>query len=339
MVTLKEIAAEAGVSVMTVSNVINNNSKRVSPETAARIRAILDKYHYVPNMAARSLISKASHIVALLLPMWSDEGDSLLLDPYAAQMTGMLETFLRQEGYYVMICSFHTVEQVLRMQRTWQMDGAILIMPHHNHVTHALVESSETPLVVLDCRFDDLPMLSVCLDDYKGGYIATRYLLDRGHREIGFLAPGKKDASVIVDRYNGYVDALAEEGLSPRAEWVFEGFVNQSGGEAVGRKLLAMANRPTGLVTTADVLACGVVKAYQTNGMRVPEDLSIIGFDNALPAMLTTPGLTTIGQDVRQKASCAVQMLMDAIHNPNMRDASIMIDVELVERDSVSNRC
>ena len=97
MITLKEIAAEAGVSVMTVSNVIHNNLSRVSPETAEKIRAIIEKHHYVPNMAARSLISKASHIVAVLLPLWNETADSMLLDPYTGQMAGLLETLLREK--------------------------------------------------------------------------------------------------------------------------------------------------------------------------------------------------------------------------------------------------
>ncbi len=335
MITLKEIAAEAGVSVMTVSNVINNNTKRVSAETAQRIRAIIEKYHYVPNMAARSLISKESRIVALLLPLWERTASSLLLDPYTGQLAGMLEALLRQEGYYVMICSFDTVDQVLNMQRTWQMDGAILLLPHNDEITHALVERSETPLVAIDRRFDDLPMLSVCLEDYKGSYLATRYLLDHGHRDIGFAAPGLRTAVVIHDRFLGYMDALQEAGVTPREEWILEDCLNRESDETDGQRLLMLANRPTAMVCTSDLIACGFVKAYQTNGLKVPQDLSVVGFDNAMPARLITPGLTTIDQDIHEKALCAVRMLMDAIEDPNARDRNITIDVELVERGSV----
>ena len=113
MATLKQIAAEAGVSVMTVSNVIHNNRSKVSPATVEKVQQLIEKYHYVPNMAARSLIAKESHIIAVLLPLWNKNSSSLLLNPYAGQLTGLIETLLRERGYYIMLCSFETVEQAL----------------------------------------------------------------------------------------------------------------------------------------------------------------------------------------------------------------------------------
>lgn len=336
MITLKEIAAEAGVSVMTVSNVIHNNLARVSPETAEKVRAIIEKHHYVPNMAARSLISKASRIIAVLLPLWEATADSMLLDPYTGQMAGMLETLLREKEYYVMLCSFTTVEQVLTIQRTWQIDGSILIVPHRDEITHELVKKSVSPLVVIDRKFDDLKMLSVCLDDCKGSYLATKHLLENGHRRIGFIGPSIEAAEVIRNRYQGYVKALAEYGLEPEAEWIFDGYYHQEGGEEAGRMLIAMKNRPTAIVATEDMIACGIIKACQAGGMQVPEDISVVGFDNSMPSRMITPELTTIAQDVRQKADCAVNMLVRAIQDSKFREDHVVLDVALVERDSVA---
>lgn len=336
MITIKEIAAEAGVSVMTVSNVINNNHARVSRETEKRVRDIMEKHHYVPNMAARSLISKASHIIALLLPIWYETPDSMLLDPYVGQIAGMLESELREHQYYVMICSFRTAEEVLQIQRTWQIDGSILIVPHEDKVSCKLVKRTESPLVVLDRHFDDLPMMSVCLDDWKGGYMATRHLLEKGHRRIGFAAPTIGTSYIIKERFRGYQEALREYGLTENPAWVFGDATHQKGGEMVGAAIAGMSERPTAMVATEDLIACGIIKGCQAHGLRVPDDLSVIGFDDSMPARLITPALTTIGQDVREKARCAAKVLLRAIEEKDERSAHVVLDVTLVERESVA---
>lgn len=335
MITIKDIAAEAGVSVMTVSNVINNNHARVSPATEQRIRAIMEKHNYVPNMAARSLISKSSHIIAVLLPIWHASSASMLLDPYTGQLVGHLEELLRENQYYVMICSFERVEQVLAIQKTWQIDGMILVMPHEDALTRGLIQKTQAPLVVFDRYYDDLQMLSVCLDDRRGGCLATKYLLEHGHRKIGFAAPSIYESSVIQDRFHGYLDALGAYGITARQEWLFDNVVHQEGGETVASALADMAEKPTAIVATADLLACGIVKGCQERGMRVPSEMSVIGFDDSMPARLITPELTTIGQDIREKAATGVRLLLHAIEDDAFRSEHIVLDVNLVERQSV----
>lgn len=335
MITIKDIAAEAGVSVMTVSNVINNNHARVSPATERRIRDIMEKHNYVPNMAARSLISKSSRIIAVLLPIWHSSSASMLLDPYAGQLVGHLEELLRENQYYVMICSFEKVEQVLAIQKTWQIDGMLLIMPHEDARTRGLIKKTQAPLVVFDRHYDDLNMLSVCLDDRRGGYIATKYLLEQGHRKIGFAAPSIYESSVIQDRFQGYLDALKEYGIAERQDWLFDNVVHQEGGQAVAEALWHMADRPTAVVATADLLACGIVRGCQARGISVPAELSVIGFDDSMPARLITPELTTVGQDILEKARTGVRLLLKAIDDDSFRSEHVVLDVNLVKRQSV----
>ena len=337
MVTIKEIAAEAGVSVMTVSNVVHNNLSKVSPATVERVRKIIAKYNYVPNMAARSLITNASHIIAVLLPLWNQTASSLLFDPYTGYMTGMLETLLREKGYYVMLCSFHGAEQVLTVQQNWRVDGSVLVLPHEDAITRALVRGSAAPLVVLDRRYDDLPMLSVTVDDRTGGYISTKHLIEHGHTRIGFAAPSMADSSVIRDRYAGYLDALAESGATANPAWRFDDFYGLSGGEEIGHAVARMREKPTAIVATEDSLACGIIKGCQAEGMQVPRDLSVTGFDDSQAARLVTPELTTVRQDVLKKAQHAVDMLMEAIGDRQVRERSVVMDVGLVERGSVAS--
>lgn len=336
MSTIKDIAAEAGVSVMTVSNVINNNHARVSPATEQRVREIMAKHNYVPNMAARSLISKSSRIIAVLLPMWHGSTASMLRDPYAGQLVGYLEELLREREYYVMLCSFEQAEQVLMVQRTWQMDGMILIQPHEDPVTREIILKTQTPLVVIDRRYDDLDTLSVCLDDRGGGYKAAQYLLKNGHRKIAFAAPSIYESSVIRDRFEGYRAALGEYGLKEREEWLFDNVALQAGGESVAESISRMNDRPTAVVATEDLLACGIIKGCQERGIQVPGDLSVIGFDDSMPARLITPGLTTVAQNIREKADQSVKMLMHAIEDPSFRNAHKVLDVKIKERQSVA---
>lgn len=337
MVTIKQIAAEAGVSVMTVSNVVHNRLSKVSPATVERVQAIIDKYHYVPNMAARSLITNASHIVALLLPLWHGTAGSLLFDPYVGRLTGMLETMLREKGYYVMLCSFSTEEQALTVQRTWRIDGSVLVLPHKDEITRALIRSSASPLVVMDRQYDDLPSLSVVVDDRKGGYLSARHLIERGHRRIGFASPSMRDSSVLQARYSGYLAALSEAGLSPNPAWRFEGYNGQEGGERVGRMIAGMDGRPSAVVATEDPIACGIIKGCQQKGMRLPEELSVVGFDDSAISRLIVPELTTVRQDIEQKARYAVEMLTEAIERREETPRRcVVMDVELVTRDSVA---
>ena len=335
MATIKEIAAEAGVSAMTVSNVINNVKGKVSPETEKRIREIMEKHHYVPNMAARSLISKSSHTIALLLPMWPDSPSSLLLNPYAGFLVGYFAELLRAMHYYVMLGPFFDAAEALNLVRTWHTDGAIQMFPHDDVITHELVEKCETPLVVLDRYFEDLDMLSVCIDDRKGGYLATKHLLEEGHRRIGFAGPSVFASTVVHARYQGYADALAEYHLEPNPAWVFDAVYRSEGGGRVAEQLLQLNPRPTAMVTSEDLIACGIMKRFQELGYQVPEEISLVGFDNSEPSKIVTPMLTTVNQFMRRKAEATVDMLMEAIKNPGYRNEQKMIDVDLVKRQTV----
>ena len=337
MATIKQIAAEAGVSPMTVSNVINSVRGKVSPETEKRVREVMEKHHYVPSMAARSLNTKSSRIIGLLLPVWNDSRSSLLLSPYGGCLVGYFEELLRAKGYYVMLCSFADVKEALFFQRTWHTDGMIQLFPHDDGITRQLACETECPLVVMDRHFDDVPMLSVCIRDRKGGYLAARHLLEEGHRDIGFAGPAIRQSEVIRERYQGYLEALAEYGLRPNPAWTFDGVSRLDGGVQVAKELIRMRERPTAIVTTEDLIACGIIQEYWENGFTVPDDLSVVGFDNSPPSAEVSPKLTTINQFMRKKAECAADMLLHAMRDSSYRNDLRLMDVDLVKRSSVAH--
>jgi len=200
------------------------------------------------------------------------------------------------------------------------------------------VEQTQTPLVVIDRRYDDIAMNSVTLNDRRGGYLATKYLLERGHRRIGFACPGHLfDSVVLTDRYMGYAKAHKEYGLLPDNRWLFENYQARDGGKRLGRELAAMEERPSALVSTEDIMACGVVQSLIQAGWSLPEQLSIVGFDDSAPAELITPSLTTVRQDVKLKAEKAFGMLLEAMRNDDRRiNRFFELDVSITERDSVA---
>lgn len=215
-----------------------------------------------------------------------------------------------------------------------------MVMPYKDEITREIVEKTRTPLVVIDRRFDDIAMNSVTLNDRQGGYIATKYLLDRGHRQIGFASPGYlRDSSVLTDRHDGYVDALRERGIEPNPAWLFENFQQIEGGKDLGGRLIGMANRPTAIVCTEDIMACGVIQRLVRAGWSLPRDLSIVGFDDSAPAEFITPALTSVRQDMLLKAKKAFEMVLEAIRDDG-DDRCINrvceLEVTITERNSVA---
>ena len=358
--TLKQIAAEAGVSAMTVSNVINHNDDKVSEETRKRVQAIIDKYHYTPNMSARSLSSRNSRIIAVLLPIYaptdeeleanrdhpmlqswqqSDERLNALADHYVSMLTGFLESRLKKEGYYVMLRSFEKRKEVLDLQRNWQVDGCILVRPLTNDdENRRLLQASLCPLVIIDRNFPDLPMLSVLVNDYHGGYLATEECIRHGHRRIAFISTTEpiKRSSVIYSRYQGYQSALRDGAIAEGPELLFSGTSTYEGGKMCCDSIMALPpeKRPTAIFATSDNLAIGIILRLRELGVRVPEEMTVVGYDNIPMASLIEPKLTTVAQDVDGKAAAAVSLLQQAIEDPSMRNKTIQIDVNLVQRNS-----
>lgn len=354
--TLKQIAAEAGVSAMTVSNVINHNDDKVSEETRKRVQAIIDKYHYTPNMSARSLSARNSRIIALLMPIYAvdlnksaaakwqrreEQSDfNVLSDPYTSMMIGYLEAQLKAKDYYVIIRSFQTPEEVFNLQRSWQVDGCIMITPLiSDQENRFLIQNLPCPIVLIDRNFPDLPMLSVSVNDYQGGYLATQECIRFGHKRIAFVSTVDFPitSAVIHNRFQGYQAALRDADIPEEPE-LLTGFPNEyAGGEACGEYFLSLPleKRPTAVFATSDTLAIGLITYLKKNGYRIPGDFSIVGYDNLTVSSLIEPQLTTVSQNLRKKAAAAVSLLTETIEAPSLQEKTLHIDVELIRRNSV----
>lgn len=337
MITIKQIAEEAGVSTATVSNVMNGNHARVSKETAEKVRSIIEKHGYHPNLVARGLIAKETKIIAVLLPARFREDLNLLEDTYNQQIVGLLEVTLNRLGYYMMLRSFSSPDEILAFFRNWNVDGAVMFYPFFEERLIQEILAFQKPVVLLDRHYPNLQTLSVDLDDYGGGYTAAAHFVQNGHRNVGFAGPVMTKADVIMNRLKGFQDGLRENGICLPEENIFSCPTPYAFGLVEGKKIAKLANRPTAIFATMDTLAIGIMEGLKESGIRVPDDVSLIGFDNWMGCDMVSPKLTTISQNLAEKVKDAVDILMRAIREPKYRSEHITLGTELIIRSSVAD--
>lgn len=334
MVTLKDIAREANVSVMTVSNVVNGNLSKVSKEKAEMIRAILKKRKYVQNESARSLAKANSNIVAIMLRNIQDENS--LSSAHNATLLGAMIRKIQLLGFYAMISLVETQEDIALNLKSWNAQGAIFLGMFDREIEQ-IYALSAIPMVFIDSYSNVRQLSSVGIDDYKGGCLAAEYLLEKGHRSIAFISPPDYENGVIQHRLQGFQDTLSRQGfpLSPAHRLVLESDVDQRSVEQTVQALGWLRDDVTAAFVSSDQMAASLMGALSNLGIRVPEDLSIVGFDNMLISTQVSPQLTTIEQNLTQKAALAVDILQHRLQNPDVPAESRVLDVRLIERGTV----
>ena len=331
MATLKEIAQVAGVSTATVSNVINGNYKRVSAETVERIQALIRELGYVPNQAARSLAQRESRIIAVIVQAKPDE--NIFLKPYNSAYIGALTINLYKKGYYPLIRvtdNYCTVRQDIL---GWNVAGALFNGSFRRYLKN-FESLPPVPCVFTDCYFDLPGSNHVQLDDEAGGRIAGNYLFQMGHRRIAFIGTALEDSEVDMHRLAGFREALGKHGLTVPDRWVFPSEDLTAQRERLSALLLDSSG-PTVYFCSADKIAVHLIDLIRSLGLRVPEDISVLGFDNMPFTSITVPKLSTISQDINQKAMLSADMLVRHIQNKCLSPERVILGVSLVERESV----
>lgn len=333
MYTIKDIAKKANVSVTTVSNVIHANNPHVSQKTVEKIKEIIEEFHYVPNMSARSLVNNSSRIIGVINHLIPSRGESFLQDPFHTASIGGIEKELSEHGYFLMLRSVTTESDLFSLMKNWSMDGMIFVGLFKDAFYQMLMEL-HVPVVLIDSYIDDDTVMSVGLEDKKGACIATKYLIDCGHREILFASPKIKAGGVLSQRLEGYKQALREAGIHFERQNIFESAMTIEATVALGEKI---ADHPeaTAVFATADSMAAGIISGLRNAGKKVPEDISVVGFDDLSISQLTTPRLTTIHQDAMEKGRIAAQMLINYLNDSNKMYKKVVLPVHLIERDSV----
>ncbi|MBQ6889326.1 MAG: LacI family DNA-binding transcriptional regulator [Lachnospiraceae bacterium] len=333
MVTIKDIAKVTGVSATTVSNVIHGRANRVSAETVEKINSAIKTLGYVPNMSARTLVSNSSKVIGYINHTIPKKTQNIIDDPFHSIFTNILEQKLREHGYYLMYRTVETSEELLTFLRTWNVDGLFFTGVFKDTFFEAL-SSIQIPVVLIDSYTEQLNVFNVGLEDYNGCYTSTKYLIDRGHRNIAFASPSIKESGVVKERFDGYCQALCDASIPFDKALVLESEMDYDSCKAVSDKLCKLSH-VTALVTTADIMAANIMVHLKAGGKSIPDDISIVGFDDIALSRLITPPLTTIHQDIPLKGSLAVDMMLQKLEGNPPRHSQIILSTKLIERESV----
>lgn len=335
MVTLKEVAKEAGVSVMTISNIVNGNLSKVSKKNAERIQKIIIDMKYVPNLSARGLARSSSNIIAIILR--GDQNENSLQSPHNATLVGSIIQRIQKLGYYTMVNIVQTHDDVSQSLRTWNVEGAIFLGMFDDEIEKICL-SNDVPRVFIDSYSNAHQLFNVGIDDYKGGLLAAQYLLKKGHRKFAFVGPPTIHNGVIQHRFAGFCDELSKNGISlnPDFQFVLESDLQPDSIIEIGKRIVDIQDEVTAAFVTSDQIASYLIQGLQIRNIKIPQDFSVIGFDNLMISTHMTPQLTTIAQDLEQKAGLAVEILFKQLQFPNTPAESLVLDVNLVERESVA---
>lgn len=335
MVTIDDIAREAGVSHTTVSNVIRGNKNRVSEKTKENIMRIIEEKGYVPNMSARALAEGSSKVVAMINHLDPKKSGYFMEDPFHNTFIGAAEHVMRTGGYYLMIRTISNATDLREFLANWNVDGFFMAGLFEDTDLYPVLLSSGKPVVLIDSYLADYgDMINVGLEDFEGSYIATQHLIANNHRRIAFAGPPIKPRGVVEQRLQGYKKALQDAGLEFDEELVFEREFSTSVAMKLGDQL-ASRQDITALFATADILAAGIMSGLQQAGRMVPQDFSIVGFDDINFCRMTYPQLTTVHQDADRKGKLAAAYMMDLLEGQQLDDRQVILPVRLVRRGSV----
>lgn len=336
MATLQEIADMIGVSRTTVSNVIHGKTKRVSSETVTRIREKLKEVGYVPNMGSLLLNNSSSKIIGMVLGYEENHGHHALQDPFISEFLGVLATEVKRHGYYLMLIGGQEKNNIVDIASRWSIDGLVIIGFHEKDFL-ALRRKLNKPWVCVDnYSAKSSGFINVGIDDYSGGYQAGKYLLEMGHKDAIVMAENGEFGDHY--RWLGFKKAYKDAGIiiGEERRFILSGYENIRMKQykfMISRMIEAGA-----IFLEADYLAVEAINFLKDQGVSVPEQVSIIGFDDNMYARIVRPQLTTIHQNISEKATLAFHQLLKIIDNEPIENKKIKIPVKLVVRDSVTRK-
>lgn len=330
--TLEEIAELSGVSRATVSRVVNNHPN-VSDRVRKRVQEVIHQTGYEPNQAARSLASNRSHMIGLFIPLVGQS--ELFVDPYYGKLIRGISHECNQLNYVLSLFIFDSrdAEQKMfsRIVNSSYVDGFIITASTLDNPYTDMLNQRQIPFVMVGRAADSTNVDTVDADNVGGAYMAVTHLIRNGYKRIAIIAP-ELTTAVGQDRLQGYRNALQERQLPINESLITEGDFTFSGGVHAMRQLLPYD--PDAVFGGSDLMALGAIQAIQEAGLRVPEDIAVVGFDDFPAAQTSTPPLTTIRQPVEKSGSIAVQTLIDNIDTQDGTAQRTILPVELIIRGS-----
>ena len=326
--TMSDVAEQAGVSVTTVSHVINN-TRPVSEDLRGRVVLAMAALNYQPNRLARSLRQGRTHTLGMIVP---DNAN-----PYFAEVARGIEETAYRNQYSLILCNSEgDVDRerfYINVLLEKQVDGLILVAAGSS--TSSIADIALPPMVVVDRDLPNIHADAVLTENAQGGRLATGHLLALGHRRIACIT-GASDVTSAAERATGYRQALVAAGVAVDESLVVKAAFDYASGYAAAKGLLTCPNPPTAIFACNDLMAVGAISAGIELGLRIPADLSIVGFDDVQLASFANPPLTTVAQPKREMGDLAVSLLLERMVNPAIPPRRRWLGTELVVRGSTS---
>jgi len=337
MANIKDVAKLADVSTTTVSHVINR-TRYVSDELTERVKKVMKELNYRPNALASGLRSGKTRSIGLIIPDISNQ--------FFAEISRKIEDKGFEHGYSVILCNSDDdkskEKNYIDVLVTKQVDGIIFISSGKDSDNLGKTLEFNVPIVVVDRDIQAIDADIVLVNNKSGGLIATRYLIELGHRRFACIA-GPSPITPSAMRIAGYKQALREASIPIDTDLIISGDYRFSSGEKAMRELLSIPHSPTAVFASNDMMALGAYKAVYNSGLKIPDDISIIGFDNIPLSQVMYPALTTIGQPIQEMAELAVNQLVERMkfqdqriklleEEPNFRH--VVLETELIIRNS-----
>ena len=328
--TIYDVAKEANVSIATVSKVLNNTG-RISEKTKNKVLDIMKDLEYQPSSVATALTGKKTFTIGVLVPD--------IANPFFAEVARALENNARELGYSIILCStdyqLEREHDYLDLLIKKQVDGIIIATEPKDVKKLRNLHDQNVPCVLFSVDHLALDSHVVTTDDIRGGYLAGRYLCQKGHRTFAVITEPQRASGRL--RVEGFKKAVADEGVNPADVQVIEAKSKIEEAKLAANQIFQLKERPTAVFATTDLIAAIFINEARKAGVSVPDDISIIGFDNTIHAEISDPGLTTIAQPIAKLASYTMEQLLDSIKDPGMPTNRIMLAPTLVERESVKD--
>ena len=307
-ITIKDVAREARVSVATVSRALNGHAN-VTPETRAHVLGVAAELRFVPSSAARSMITRRTHTVGALLPDLHGE--------YFSELIRGIDLAARARGLHLLVSSSHgdasEAAAALRAMNG-RVDGLLVMSPHANADFLWGNVADDVPAVLMNTRVAGAQHSSFAVDNHGGAYAMVRHLVERGHRDIAFVA-GPESNFEAQERLRGFRAALADL-LPGTSEHVLQGDFTQESGFRAGSQVVALSDRPTAVFASNDMMAIGCLSALNDAGVQVPQDIALAGFDDIPISRYVNPSLTTVRARITELGGLALERLASAIEEP-----------------------
>ncbi|MBR4079961.1 MAG: LacI family DNA-binding transcriptional regulator [Christensenellaceae bacterium] len=329
MAVIKDVAKLAGLSVSAVSKYLNHPD-HVKEDTKMRIEAAIRELNYVPSATARSMRTKRSNMIAVVVPD--------ILDVFYTEVFNSIKYYAQLKGYtpilYTIENDFEVLRDYLKKISVNQFDGLMLCFLDEDELREFYHKfESEVPVVMFSGEITNNRFSAVATDVFHGGYMATKHLIDCGCRRIAYVG-GMENSKTTKEKHAGYRKALQEAGLAANPDYSYYGQYRFETGYDAAKAFYCMEEMPDGIFAANDVVAMGFMKCMMNKGVKIPEDVKVIGFDNVRISSMYQPGISTIMLPVNDMCMQAVDMLTNAIEKKDEQKHTKIFKNELIIRDS-----